>query len=195
MEILKIQCTRNTVCRIASFSIRRIGKLGCYLDKANTEKLVHAFVSSCLDNLNGLLYGLPDKELNKLQRIHNMDTRPFTLSRKRDHITPIILKLHWLSVRHRIAYKLLLTFKALTGQAPAYISKLISLYQPCRPLQSPSLHLLQEQSSNMVPYHGSWSFSTVSPQLWNSLPLQLRTLHTTTQFIFMFEDLSFSNRL
>ena len=98
----------NSVCRSASFAIRKIGKIRRYLDKANAEKLIHAFISSRLDNCNSILFGLPDKELNKLQRIQNMAARVIPLSKKRDHITPVMFKLHWLPIRAIIAFKLLL---------------------------------------------------------------------------------------
>ncbi|XP_072030826.1 uncharacterized protein [Amphiura filiformis] len=107
----------NSVCRSASFAIRKIGKIRRYFDLVSAEKLVHAFISSRLDNCNSVLFGLPNKELNKLQRIQNMAARVITLSRKRDHITPVMCKLHWLPIHARIVFKLLLlTYKALNGQ-------------------------------------------------------------------------------
>ena len=125
----------NNVCRSASYAIYRIGKLRRYLDAENTEKLVHAFITSRLDNCNSILYGLPDKELNKLQRIQNAAARLVSLTKKRDHITPVLFQLHWLPVRQRIIFKLLrLTFKTLNGQSAAYISDLVTLYQPQRTL-------------------------------------------------------------
>ena len=115
----------NSVCRSASFAIRKIGKIR------------RISIS--------ILFGLPEKELNKLQRIQNMAARVVTLTRKRDHITPVMYELHWLPIHVRIVFKLLLlTYKALNGQAPAYISELISDYQPNRTLRSSSLHLLKE---------------------------------------------------
>ena len=52
--------------------LRRIRK---YLSKDNTKTLVHAFISSKIDYCNSLLYGLPEYELNKLQRVQNMCAR------------------------------------------------------------------------------------------------------------------------
>ena len=43
-----------------------------------------------------------------------------------EHITPVLYRLHWLPVSFRIEYKvLILTYKAIHGFAPLYISDLI----------------------------------------------------------------------
>ena len=40
----------------------------------------------------------------------------------RDHITPVLKKLHWLPVKQRVTYQIILpTFRALNGLAPIYI--------------------------------------------------------------------------
>ena len=171
----------NNVCRSASYAIYRIGKLRRYLDAENTEKLVHAFITSRLDNCNSILYGLPDKELNKLQRIQNAAARLVNQTKKRDHITPVLFQLHWLPVRQRIIFKLLLlTFKTLNGQSPAYISDLVTVYQPQRTLRSASQYLLQESIGRTLTY--GRSFSRVAPRLWNRLPLALRSPQTISRF-------------
>ena len=44
------------------------------------------------------------------------------------HITPLLKSLYWLPVKYRIVFKIILiTFKAIHGLAPAYISELISV--------------------------------------------------------------------
>ncbi len=51
----------------------------------------------------------------------NAAARVLTRSRKYDHITPILQSLHWLPIKFRISYKiLLLAYKALNDLAPAY---------------------------------------------------------------------------
>ncbi len=83
-------------------------------------KLIHASMTSRLDYCNALLGGCPASSINKLQIVQNAVARVLTRSRKYDHITPIFQSLHWLHIKFRIGYKiLLLTYKALNGLSPA----------------------------------------------------------------------------
>ena len=68
--------------------------------------VLHAFVTSRIDYCNGLLYGLPDCEIIKLQRVQNAAARLLTSSRKYDHITAVLQELHWLPARYRIHFKI-----------------------------------------------------------------------------------------
>ena len=80
-----------------------------------------------IDSCNSLLYGLPDLQISKLQRIQNSAARLVTRSRTYDHVTPILPNLHWLPIRSRIDFKiLLLTYQRLHGTAPAYLQDLVS---------------------------------------------------------------------
>ena len=77
--------------------------------------------------------------------MQNSAARLVTVSRKRDHITPILRRLHWLPVSYRIIFKiLLLTYKALDGQAPSYIKDLLKYKNSGRVLRSSNKHLRDE---------------------------------------------------
>ncbi|KAK2863752.1 hypothetical protein Q7C36_002906 [Tachysurus vachellii] len=80
-------------------------------------------MASRLDYCNALLGGCPASLINRLQLVQNAAARVLTRTRKYDHITPILSSLHWLPVKFRIDYKLLLlTYKALNGLAPMYLT-------------------------------------------------------------------------
>ena len=141
-----------------------------YLSQEVCERLVHAFISSKLDSYNSILYGLPVTELNKLQRVQNAAARLISRTPKSHYKTPILQQLHWLPVKDRIRFKLLLlTFKALHGLAPIYISELIKPYNPSRSLRSSTLNYLSVPKSNTATY-GDRCFSVAAPKLWNSQP-------------------------
>ena len=98
-----------------------------HLSRNSTETLIHAFVSSRLDYCNSLLYGLPQAQIDKIQRVQNAAARLIFKQLKFSHITPVLYQLHWLAIKYRIEFKILLfTFKAIHGMAPDYICKLIS---------------------------------------------------------------------
>ncbi len=92
-------------------------------------------MTSRLDYCNALRGGCPASSINKLQIVQNAAARVLTRSRKYDHITPIVQSLHWLPIKFRISYTiLLLAYKALNGLAPAYLTNLLSRYNPTRSL-------------------------------------------------------------
>ncbi len=129
------------VCKSAFYHIQNISKIRDCLTHNDTETLVHAFISSKLDFCNALLYGLPQCVVDKLQRVQNSAARLVTRTRKYEHITPVLMDLHWLPVEQRIEYKiLLLTYKSLNGMAPKYLSDLLHRHNPTRQLRSASKH-------------------------------------------------------
>ena len=101
--------------------------------------VAHAFISSRIEYCNSLLIGISDASVGQLQRIKNCTARLITNTRKYDHIRPVLRRLHWLPVKQRIIFKiLLLTFKAVHGLAPSYICELVEIKQPTRELRSSS---------------------------------------------------------
>jgi hypothetical protein len=172
----------NQTCRAARFHLRNLGKIRKYMDYESTTMLIHAFITSRLDNLNGLLHGLPSNQISKLQKIQNMAARLLTRKAKYDHITETLKDLHWLPVVFRIQFKLLLlTYRALNDEGPGYIKDLLKLYQPERNLRSKNQLRLQEPASHLRTY-GDRCFANAAPRLWNELPLTIRQSSTTSMF-------------
>ena len=59
------------------------------------------------------------------------------------HITDILKDLHWLLIKQRIAFKiLLLTYQAYHNTAPNYLCELITLYYSARNLRSNDMMLV-----------------------------------------------------
>ena len=89
-------------------------KIWKYLTKEATTTLAQSFVFNHLDYCNSLLFGLPDYQIKKFQRIQNMAAKIVFQAKKYDHVTPLLKELHWLPVQYRISYKVLLyTFKGI----------------------------------------------------------------------------------
>ena len=130
-------------CKSAALGLHKIGKIRKYLDRGTTEKLVHAFITCHLDNNNGLLYGIPDALLRRMQYIQNSAARLITKKRKFDSIFQILQELHWLPIKSRIKFKLLtMVFRCIQGSAPVYLQEIIKSYKSKRNLRSDSKNLL-----------------------------------------------------
>ena len=94
----------------------------------------------------------------------------------------VLKDLHWLPVEQRIEYKvLLLTYKALHGKAPAYISQLLSLYTPTRPLRSENKNLLRVPRCRLEGF-GRGCFAYAAPSLWNPLPTPVKRASSIDTF-------------
>ena len=172
----------KSVCKSSYMHLRNIAQVRTYLTEDATKTLMHSFVISKLDNLNALLYGLPDCLLRKLQLVQNQAAKLVARKRKQDHVTPILITLHWLPVQQRIYYKvLLLAYKCIHGLAPSYLCSLLEEYQPARSLRSSSQYLLKEKKGRLKTY-GDRAFSVAAPHLWNSLPVELRSCQSIDSF-------------
>jgi len=105
--------------------------------------------------------------------VQNAAARLVTGARRRDHITPVLRQLHWLPVRHRVAFKVAgLVHQSLAGAAAAYLADNCHLLSDAgrRPLRSHSndiRKLLVPRTHNKL---GDRSFSVAGPRLWNDLP-------------------------
>jgi hypothetical protein len=80
----------KSTLKAVHFHIHQIGKIRRNLDLASAKKLVHSVVSSRLDYCNSLLAGLPDNLIKRLQHAQNSAARLISLTRRRDHITPVL---------------------------------------------------------------------------------------------------------
>ena len=97
-----------------------------------------------------------------------------TLSRKHDHVSPILFNLNWLPINYPIIFKILLIiYKAPNNLAPSYICYIIKSYTSSHQLRSSNKHHLFILSFKLKTY-GAISFSVAVPTLWNALPCDIR---------------------
>ena len=135
-----------------------------------------------LDYSNGLLYNMPDSQLNKLQVIQNSAARLITRTKKYSHITPVLKQLHWLPIQSRVMFKvLLLTYQCLHAMAPQYLSECFVKYAPPRNLRSAQKDLLACPIIQ-TKFYGERSFAHAAPSLWNTIPSYLKNSSTTPKF-------------
>ncbi len=143
----------SSICKTECFHLKNIYKMRPMLSMSNTEMLINVFMTSRLDYYNGLLGDCSACLINKLQMVQNAAARVLTRTRKYDHISPVLSTLHWLPIKQNCKYFkiLLISYKALNGLAPQYLSELLSHYSPLRPLQSRCHHDAITEFNNEMP--------------------------------------------
>ena len=82
---------------------------------------------------------MTDCNFKKLQHVQNTLARVALRAGKFEHITPALIKLHWLPVKQRVLYKqALITFNVLRHNNPSYLRDLLTIHNPSRNLWSSS---------------------------------------------------------
>lgn len=182
----------KNIIKIGFYHLKNIARVRPILSRANTETLMHAFITSRIDYCNGLLSGLPKRSISGLQLLQNSTARVLTKTRKRAHITPILRSLHWLPVSSGVDLKvLLMVFKCLNGLGPSYLSELFLPYEPSRTLRSSGSRLLATPKAG-TKTQGDVSFQFYGVRLWNDLPKDLRAAENVHVFKSRFKTHLFS---
>ena len=168
----------NSICKSACFNLFNISRGRRSLTTDAAKILIQAYVMSKIDYCNSLLYGTSDKLLNRIQRIQNYAARVVLRLHKFSHITPALATIHWLPANRRIDFKIaLLVYKALNGQAPAYIADLLQPYDPPRKQRSADKQLLSQPPCRLKSY-GDRAFCWPAPVVWNNIPYSVKTAKT-----------------
>ena len=99
------------------------------LDQSACEILVYGLIISHLDYCNGLLYGVSDYLLHKMQVIQNMAARlVLNIKDSRSSATDARYKLHWLPIQARIEFKIItLMYQCKENIAAPSLQKLVNV--------------------------------------------------------------------
>ena len=128
-ETLSMHEHISNTCKNAYYQLRKIRSISAFLPQSAVIQLVVSLILSRVDYCNSLLAGLPTSEIRRLQQILNSSARLIFGSRKRDHISPLLIRLHWLPVSARITYKIAtLAYKHFQGTLPDYLSTSLITY-------------------------------------------------------------------
>ena len=173
----------DSLCRSMFATIKHISSCRDFLTVDVTIQLMVSLVLSRLDYCNSLLAGLPECQINKLQRVQNCAAKVCYRSRKYDHVTPLLQNLHWLPVKERIDFKIAtICYNTFMNCAPVYISSLLEKPNKVRELRSSSDSTLLKIPRTNSKTYGERSFSFYAPKLWNSLPCEIRTAPNINTF-------------
>ena len=117
-------------CRKTYIDIRRISSIRYLLSIDATKTMLSAFVLPKLDYCSSLIYGSPMYMLETLQKVKNSASRLIFQCLKQNHISPLLMSLHWLPINARIEYKLSVIYHSLfLGLSPIYLSDLLLVYK------------------------------------------------------------------
>ena len=117
----------SKIIQSSTYKLRLINVISTMLTKPVAERVVNVMVTSNLEYCDFVLYGISGHQLWRIQRIQNI-AAILILQRDRWSSARVMLnELHWLLMRKRISFKvLLLLYKAVHGLTPDYIT-IISL--------------------------------------------------------------------
>ena len=173
----------DSVFKSVTFQLSRISSIRRFITFDISKTLVVNLILFRLDSCNSLFCSMTNDYIEKLQLLQNHAARLIFRSKKREHITPLFIKLHWLPVKYRIDYKIAtICFKCLHGLAPEYLRNILEIYKPTRALRSAQDNLILKKPVMNYKSYGEKSFYFYGPLVWNSLPYSLRSIDTLDSF-------------
>ena len=173
----------NYLRRSVNFQLRNLWRIRQFIDQDSCHHAVRALIISRLDYCNGLFTTLSAKELTRLQRLQNNAARLIFAVGRRTDAANLLDTLHWLPVRQRVLFKILLyVFKSIQHISPNYISDYFTIHVPARTLRSSSdsNRLTIPRLGNSIT--GDKRFHIAAAKAWNSLPVDIKSATTTSQF-------------
>ena len=166
-------------------ALRQIKSIRRSVTRPVLTSLVVTLVLTRLDYGSVTLAGLPERQLSRLQSVINAAARLIFQAGKFDHITPLLRELHWLRIRERIDFRLVvLTFRCLHGLVPPYLAnelQLVSDVESRRRLRSADRQQLVVPISKRKTL-GDRAFSVAAPRVWNGLSPATTSLQSLPAF-------------
>ena len=175
-NVLSFDVQVNKIVKSCYLTIKNITLIKNFLAESQMKQLVCARIFSLLDYCNSLYYGINTSLISKLQRVQNNAAKLIYKNRiPRSQMNDKFLNLHWLKIKYRIIFKILLiVHNCLKQTAPKEIISLLELGDSNR-----TLHLKQTRT---LTKYGDRAFSHMGPKLWNMLPMKIRAVEDTESF-------------
>ena len=182
-QTLSLEQHISTVSRACYLEIRRIASIRPYLNQSAAATLMSALVLSHLDYCNSLFASVSQSQIDRLQRSQNHAARVVMKKRMRDHVTPLLRELHWLPVKLRSQFKIAtLAYRHFDDSLPEYLKTTLVKRKYTKAIRSATVKRLDPPKKPNLKTIGGRSFSHVAPQVWNSLPANLRALPSLSEF-------------
>ena len=167
-------------CVLSVFaSIKSIARIKHLLTRNEVTILVSSLILSKLDYCNSLYYDISCSLTKQLQYAQNCAARLIYNKRKYDHVTELLIELHWPPIKCRILYKIyLLTYKCIYPTSFAQPEELKSLLS----VDSKSTRFIRLKVQRNNFRISDRAFSIYAPKLWNQLPTALKNELNISRF-------------
>lgn len=168
-------------CQTAHVQLRNLKDIRKYISQRSAEILVHGLVHSHLDFCNGLFVDIPNYQIDRLQRVQNRAARIVTNASFDQNSKDILKSLHWLPVRARIMFKILvMVFRVIHKTAPVYLQQLFTRSQSRYKLRSTDeINLNIPRTRTRM---AERSIAVTGPKWWNALSNHLKCIEKEDQF-------------
>ena len=111
------------IVRICTYKLRMVNKIRDKLSVHVAKRVVNAMDTGNLDYCNSLLHSTTAGQLGRLQKIQNTAARLILRRNRCSSVTVTLYELHWLPIKKRVMYKLLLiVYKSQHDMVTAYIT-------------------------------------------------------------------------
>ena len=164
-------------CASAMLNLQRIKNIWKFLDRDSCTKLAVCLCLSHLDYSNSILYGLPKSVIQQMQNIQNYAAKLVLGRSKYSSNKEALAELHWLPIKTRIKFKILvLVFKCLR-EAPEYLMNLlVRCTEWTHNLRSSNIKDRLVIPRTVRQTFAATSFSIVGLTLWTNYEIILRTV-------------------
>ena len=175
-EVLSFETQVNSVIKSSFANLKKLHQIKGYMSEDERKQLACSYALAQLDYCNSLYFGINKSLFNKLQRVQNCAARLVCKQRiPSGGLQTKFLDLHWLQVKHRVYYKVLLIIhKCLMKNAPEEVMALLSYGDSTR-----TGHLVETRCFSK---YGERAFSHYGPKIWNLLPKDMRLELNTNDF-------------
>ena len=163
-------------CKSATFNLFRLCKTHSVFTRETAKLLALALIISHLDYTNAIPNGLPNCDIDKMQRIQNMAVKMVLGAPKYSSPMECMKELHWLPIWFRIQHKILtMVYKTLHGDVQDYMKSMLSEHI----LSIGGLKSEQSYIMLCIPHTPrktfvARSFSVAGPTYWNALPQDVK---------------------
>ena len=165
------------VCKSTNYQLYKIRSIRKFLTFRIYKMLKESLVMSHINYCCTLYYGLPATSTKSLYIIIRSSIRVLHSVTLYDHesVNYHLVISKWLNIYQRSTFRYLkLMFKVLKNRLLSYLIDILQFKVYKRNLRNASTRLLQKKNYKISKY-GKYFFSVATADLWNSLPVGLRT--------------------